>query len=299
MDWEDLKSFVAVTRCGTVRRAATELGIHHATVARRITRLEDNVGVRLFDRKPEGLSLTAPGEDLMAVARRAAEEFNAVQRRVSGQDAATEGRVTVSMGAPVATLLMAKGLPEFATAYPNLDLRIVTTWNIVDLARGEADIAVRADNNPSDTLFGKRIFPYFETVYASPAYLETYQTKSPDEPGRWIGWGGAGAARPAWVEKSAFAATRVWGGMQNLSLQVAAAEAGLGFAALPCFIGDSSPGLRRADSSAPHLGRDIWLLTHPDLRRTRRIQVVMAFLEDRLRRNRVLLEGRCADTHRS
>lgn len=296
MDWEDLKSFVALTRCGTVRRAAIELGVHHATVARRISRLEDGVGVRLFDRKPEGLSLTAPGEDLMTVAKQAAEAFDAVQRRVSGQDATTEGCVTVSMGAPVATLLMAKGLPEFATAYPNLDLRIVTTWNIVDLSRGEADIAVRADNNPSDTLFGKRMFPYYESVFASRAYLEAFRNRDAADPGRWIGWGGAGVARPAWVEKSAFAATTVWGGMQNLSLQVAAAEAGLGFAALPCFVGDSSPDLRRADASAPHIGRDIWLLTHPDLRRTRRIQLVMAFLEAQLRTHRDLIEGRCPKT---
>ena len=293
MDWEDLKSFVTVSRCGTVRRAANELGVHHATVARRIARLEDSMGVRLFDRRPEGLSITMPGEELLQVATRAAEDFDAIARKVQGQDNVARGRVVVSMGAPLATLLIAPGLPEFAATYPDLDLRIETTWNIADLARGEADIAVRADNNPADTLFGKRLFPYFEAIYASPDFLADQQRRGGCRYGRWIGWGGSGRARPAWVEKGRYADTQPWGGFQNLSLQVAAAEAGLGLIALPCFVGDRSTGLRRADEAEPIEGRSIWLLTHQDLRRTRRVRVVMEFLEERLRRSRDLIEGRC------
>ncbi|MGD1922648.1 MAG: LysR family transcriptional regulator [Paracoccaceae bacterium] len=292
MDWEDLKTFVSVTRHGTVRRAAEDLGVHHATVGRRIARLEQSLGARLFDRRPEGFSLTATGESLLSVAERAAEEFDAVGRQISGQDATASGRVVVSMGEPVATLLIAPGLPEFAATYPDLDLQIVTTWSIVDLARGEADIAVRADNNPVDTLFGKRLFPYREAIYASPKYLESNQNSPTDLHGRWIGWGGTGLLRPSWVEKTPYATARVWGGLESLSVQVAAAEAGLGFIALPCFIGDMAHGLRRAEGAVPRIARDVWLLTHSDLRRTRRIRVVMEFLEDRLRQNRDLIEGR-------
>lgn len=251
------------------------------------------MGVRLFDRRPEGLSLTTPGEELLAVASRAATEFEAVGRQISGRDSATSGRVVVSMGEPVATLLVAPGLPALATQYPELDLHIETTWSIVDLGRGEADIAIRADNNPVETLFGKRLFPYCEAIFASPAYLLEHEATSTDAHARWIGWGGSGPGRPNWVEKTPYADARTWGGFESLSVQVAAAEAGLGFAALPCFVGDKAPGLRRAPGFEPRFPRDIWLLTHQDLRRTRRIRVVMEFLEDQLRLNRDLIEGRC------
>jgi DNA-binding transcriptional LysR family regulator len=291
MDWEDLKTFVAVAKGGTVRRAAVELKVHHATVGRRIASLEASVGARLFDRRPEGLSLTTAGEDLLTVASKAGAEFRSVQRRISDQETEAAGRVTVSTGEPVAEAIIMPGLPDFAARFPDLDMHVETTWSIADLSRGDADIAVRADNNPPDALVGKRLFPYFETVYASPAYLEAFGERAAGNPGRWIGWGGSGISRPGWVENGPLADTKVWGGIASLSSQVAAARAGLGFVALPCFIGDKAAGLSRVEGAGLHRGRDVWLLTHPDLKRTRRIRVTMDFLEDRLRTARDLFLG--------
>lgn len=292
MDWEDLKTFVAVAKSGTVRGGADRLGVHHATVGRRIARLEKVTGTRLFDRRPEGLSLTPTGEELLTVSARVAEELEAAGRRIAGEDSVAKGRVTASMGEPVATQLIAPGLPEFAVRFPELELRVSSTWTLEDLSRGEADVAIRADNNPAESLVGKRLFRYAETVYASPGYLGAYSNRAAGNRGRWIGWGGDAHPRPLWVEKTEFAETEVWGGFSEISLQVAAAEAGLGLIALPCFIGDRSPGLCRAFGEKPRSVRDIWLLTHPDLRRLRRIKVVMEFLEARMRLHRDLIEGR-------
>lgn len=288
MDWEDVKAFVAVAQTGTVRRAAARLGVHHATIGRRVARLEGVTQARLFDRRPEGLALTGAGEDLLAVSSRMADQLDAAARRISGVDTAPRGSVIATMGAPVAAQLIAPGLPGFAARFPGLDLRINATWSIRDLARGEADIAIRADNNPSDTLVGKRLFAYAETVYASRSYLARHRDGGP---GRWIGWGGSGAARPQWIERSEFAGAEIWGGFPDQSVQTAAAEAGLGLICLPCFIGDRVPGLERASDTAPRPARDIWLLTHPDLRRTKRIRIAMEFLEERMRLNRALLQG--------
>lgn len=291
MDWEDIKTFVAVAQTGTVRSAGEALGVHHATVGRRIARLEDAASVRLFDRRPEGLALTPAGEDLLGAASRASNELDAAHRRIAGQDMATAGEVIASMGEPVASLIVAPHLPAFATAFPDVHLHISATWAIQDLARGDADVAIRADNNPPETLFGKRIGTYVETAYASPAYLAAYERRARGDPGRWIGWGGSDAQRPAWVEDTSLAGTQIWGGFQSIATQAAAAKAGLGFVAMPCFVGDTTLGLIRVDSAGLHPRRDIWVLTHPDLRRTRRVRVTMEFLEDCLRRNRPLLMG--------
>lgn len=292
MDWEDLKTFVAVADLGTVRRAAAHLGVHHATIGRRVARLEDSMGTRLFDRRPEGLVLTGPGEELLPVVARAGLDFDAAARRISGRDEAPAGKVTASMGQPIANHIIAPGLPDFAERYPDLSLHINATWAIEDLARGDADVAVRADNNPPDTLFGKRLFTYYEAIYANPDYIQAYRDCPATESGHWIGWGGTGPERPSWIEKTPYAKTRICGGFQSISLQAEAAKAGLGFVALPCLVGDLTLGLARVEDVEPRPARDIWVLTHADLRRTARVRVTMEFLEDRLRQNRAAIEGK-------
>jgi DNA-binding transcriptional LysR family regulator len=74
--------------------------------------------------------------------------------------------------------------------------------------------------------------------------------------------------------------------------QLAAARAGLGLAALPCFLADSEPALRRVLPRQPALTSELWLLTHPDLRRTARVRAFMDHLAASLRKERGRLAGR-------
>ena len=288
MDWDDLKVFAAIIEHRTVRRAAPRLGLHHATVARRLERLEADLGTRLFDRRPEGLCLTPRGEDLSRFAQRMEREVEDTVLRLAGQDSALTGVVTLSLPEPMASHILAPHLPEFADRYPDLDLHLDLTYAFADLMRGEADIAIRFDNNPPERLVGKRLFPMFETIYASRGYLAALKEGTPP---RWIGWAAKGRRRPDWVVETAFKDTPIWGGIPDISAQIAVAHAGLGLVALPCSIGDADPRLCRAIPDPPRRVRDIWLLTHPDLSRTSRIQAVMGFVEDVLRRNRSAFLG--------
>jgi len=283
VDWEDLKAFKEVAASRTVRGAAVRLGVHHSTVSRRIETLEDSLGARLFDRRPDGYALTSAGEELAALAQTFAEDLLAVRRQIAGKDAALSGSLTVTMSEAIATHAFAPRLSEFAGAYPNLELRFITTSSFLDVARREADVAIRMDNNPPDMLVGKRLFPYFQTVYASPTYLAAQDFAAAPERARWLRWNGSDDRFPAWTQATEFARTPAWGHFPEIGLQQAAARAGLGLALLPCLIGDRDPGLVRATTRPPIQARDIWILTHRDLRRTARIRAFMDFAERVLR----------------
>jgi len=286
MDWEDVKTLRAVVQHKTVRGAGDALGVHHTTVGRRIDSLETSLGTNLFARTPDGLLLTAAGEQLFEVAQQFGDALINVERSIEGMDDALAGPLKVTMPEPLLTRLFIPELTDFVARHPSVELQFDTSLSIRDMARREADFAVRLDNNPPDTLVGKRLFAYTETIYATPDYLAQNTSQY-----RWLGWGHRTQGTPDWVTISDFPDAPVWGVFPTIPTQQAAARQGLGLSILPCLFGDTDPKLVRATPRTPVKSRDIWLLTHNDLRRTARVQAFMAFAEDLLKRNKDVLTG--------
>ncbi|WP_299286993.1 LysR family transcriptional regulator [uncultured Tateyamaria sp.] len=286
MDWEDIKTLCAVVQHKTVRAAGEALGVHHTTVGRRIDSLEESLGTSLFNRTPDGLLLTSAGETLYRVAQTFSEALIDAERSIAGLDDELAGPLTVTMPEPLLNVLFMPELPGFTAQHPSIELRFDTSLSIRDVARREADFAVRLDNNPPDTLVGKRLYAYTEAAYATPDYL----SRNP-KLYRWLGWGAATQGAPEWVRTSEFPDNPVWGVFPTIPAQQAAAREGLGLAILPCLFGDADPDLQRAGKKAPVKSRDIWLLTHNDLRQTARVQAFMVFAETVLRKHRKRLIG--------
>lgn len=282
-DWEDIKTFLEVSRNRTVRGAAKVLKVHHSTVSRRIERLETSLGVRLFDRRPEGYLLTPAGENLVGVAMDFQEDLLSTERQIAGRDEVLVGAITVTMPEPLAVNAFEPRLREFTDAYPDLELKLITTMDFLDVARREADIAIRMDNNPPQTLVGKRLFRYKETVYASRDYLSALKRRNDPSTARWLGWLEDEGPYPDWTQSTEFANAPIWGFFPDLAIQQMAARQGLGLTMLPCLIGDSDPSLVRATTRPPTESREIWILTHADLRRTARVRAFMSFAESVMR----------------
>jgi len=283
LDWEEVKSFAIVAVAGSVRRAAKELNVHHSTVSRRIDSLEHALGTKLFDRQPEGYVLTAAGERLASTVQECGLRLNDAERMISGQDRDLRGIVTVAMPEPMAVYAFGARLAEFAEAHPDIEVHMVMTNKVVDLSRREADIALRIDNNPPDTLVGKRLFPYYQTAYATQDYLDSHDFENDPESARWVSWHAGKSKYPAWTKEAGFGRVPLWGHFPEPAMQQAAARGGLGLAMLPCIMGDNDPALVRATNRKPIKARDIWLLTHSDLRQTARIRAFMTFAERVLR----------------
>src|SRR5436309_6783473 len=143
MEWDDLKHFLAVARSGSLTEAARELKTSPATVGRRVTALEGNLGARLFDRQQTGYTLTASGEAIRVKAETVEEAILAVEREALGRDLQATGKVRLAASDDVAAHIVAPHLDEFQRSYPGISLDIIARMDLVNLTRREADIALR------------------------------------------------------------------------------------------------------------------------------------------------------------
>src|SRR5438874_585440 len=140
MDWDDLKHFLAVARSGSLTEAARTLKTSAATIGRRIATLEINLGVKLFERRQTGYSLTESGESIRLRAEEVEEAILSVERAALGRDVRASGKVRVTTSSEIATTWIAPCIPKFRFAYPGIVLEVIATPDVVNLTRREADI---------------------------------------------------------------------------------------------------------------------------------------------------------------
>jgi DNA-binding transcriptional LysR family regulator len=291
-NWDDLRLVLAVFREGTLSGAARGLGVTHSTVFRRLGAIEEQMGVRLFERFRDGYSPTPAGETAAAAAARLEDEILTLERKLSGQDLRPSGTVRITTTDTLSALLM-RHLTTMRASHPEIRLEIVISNAMANLTRREADVAVRPTPEPSQLLVGRRVADIAHAIYGSYAYLSGHNDKDLSAHD-WIGLDDAlaGTVIGRWMDenlRAAHTACRV----DALPALRDAAEAGLGLAMLPCYVGDLASGLRRVTPKTLSEPRSaLWLLTHDDLKRTARIRATLDFLAKALASDRALLEGK-------
>lgn len=294
IDWDDLRFALAVATEGSVAAAARAMSVNHSTVLRRIGAFEKRLGVRLFDRLPTGYVLTAGGEELIASARRMDETVTALERKLAGRDLHLSGTLRVTTADTLAGSILPKIVAGFRAANPGIVVELAVSNAMFNLTKRDADVALRPGVDPPETLIGRRICNVAFAVYASPAYLarvrpargalDRHTWLAPDDSlgetqlSRWL--------------RSALPSAQVALYADSLLALRDAAATGLGVAALPCYLGDSSAGLVRAHPPIPEITTELWVLTHADLRRTARVRAFVEFASHALAAQRPLLEGR-------
>ncbi len=293
MDWDDLEVVLAVHRGGNLVRAAETLNVAHTTVGRRLARLEERLGVRLFDRTPSGLVATPSGADVAMTAERVEEEVQGMESRVLGRDAHLSGPLRV---ATVDVILACFGdaLGAFVERYPDVDLTLSLSRETVSLARREADVAIRASNDPPETLVGRRLGAMQFGVYAARSLAARVGEDAPLSAYPWIGWGGGPnlAWFQGWLAENAPGARGVLTLDDRGVMMAHAVRAGIGAQLLPCVRGDADPELVRIAPLDPLFQVGLWVLILPELRTNRRVRAFMAHMGDALSRQRARLEGR-------
>jgi len=289
LNWNDLRVFLAVVRERNTRRAARRLGVDHSTVSRRLTRLEEELGTRLVERRAQGYETTPAGEELLALATRFEEEAEAVERRLLNQDTQLRGEIRVSMPPILGLGLLAPALAEFARDYPEIDLDGVLSYELANLSKREADVAIRVTNRPAEHLECQRVLDFAAATYASKEYLQRVDPIRDPMRAHWIGWDES-APYPSTLRSERFAAIPIRHRFPDAMLQLEAAKCGLGLAALPCLLGDAHPELERLSDSRVVAG--VWIVRHPDLRATARVRAFVEFIVEALQRHRELVEGR-------
>ena len=143
LDWDDLRFFLAVSERGSVSGAAKLLNVNHSTVLRRVASLEKRLGVRLFDRLPDGYEMTAQGEELRNQLRGVSEQIVTAQTRLSGRDLGLHGAIRITTTDTLMQGLLMSYLAKFRALHSAIRMEIAVNNTFLSLTRREADVAVR------------------------------------------------------------------------------------------------------------------------------------------------------------
>lgn len=291
VSWDHLRVLLAVSREGTLVKAAKVLGTTHTTVSRRLEALEAQVGSRVVDKGPDGATLTPAGEELAAAAAAMEAAAFAAEKRVIGRDAALSGTLRVATLDAIATGF-ARVFADFSRVHPDVRLEISVNNDPVSLTRREADVAIRATDAPPEHLVGRKLGRFEYAAYAARALTE--RIAAPElNAYPWIKpQTHLGARRTeAWLAAHV-PDIRVVGEFETTLSILAATEAGMGACLLPCWMADPNDALVRLTDVLPDMGIDVWVLTHPDLRATARVRAFNDHLVRAIRPMQALLSGK-------
>jgi DNA-binding transcriptional LysR family regulator len=291
LEWDDLRYVLAVASEGSLAGAARSLGVNHTTVLRRVGLFEKRLGLRLFERLPTGYVLTAGGEELIAAARNIDETVTTLERKLAGRDLRLTGTIRVTTTDTLMGSILPEILAEFRASHPGIVVEIAVSNLMFNLTKRDADVAIRPANDPPQTLIGRRIARIAFAIYGSSGYLAKHEAR---ELGGhlWVGPDDslAGTSIARWM-RAQLPDSEIALRADSLLALRDAARAGLGLAALPCYLGDTAPDLMCVHRPIPEMETTLWILTHEDLRHTARIRAFTEFAASAFARRRPLLEG--------
>lgn len=283
-NWDEIRTAFQVARLGTVSGAAEVLGVHHATVIRHIDALEKTLGTKLFQRHARGYTPTESGRDLLSVAQTTEEQFAQLASRIKGQGEAVTGELVVTSIAGIAGLLVPV-LSSFQQSYPGVLVRFLTDMRVFRLDYGEAHVAIRAGAAPEEP--DNVVQPLFRLrtgLYAARSYAERHGL--PTDPSEFDGHHFLSVDNEAtrapfyrWLmatvppERISFRST------EPAALDEALRQ-GVGIGFLAAYKAEADPDLIEVLPPRPEWEAPLWLVTHVDLHRTRKVQAFVQHLKD-------------------
>ena len=287
--WDDVRVLLALTREGSLKRAAHALGVNISTVSRRLDALEAAVGAHLFDRSVDGTRPTAAAEQLLPFAESMEQAAHALHRTVEGFEVEPEGIVRITAPPGLVDHFLAPALTELVTTYPRLRISIISSIGYADLTRREADLALRLVRPAAGDLVAKRLTsPPFVAV-AAPAYTKELGRLAKPEAARWVTWEEDLAHLPdaQWIAQH-LPADRVVLRTSSMTAQIEAVRTGIGAMLAPAPYADLR-GLTQLETTRALGGSinaiprgSLWLVGHRALREVPRIAAVWTWLESRL-----------------
>jgi DNA-binding transcriptional LysR family regulator len=295
-DWNDLRLLLAIARARGLTGAAKPLGIDHSTVFRRLKGVEARLGVAVFERLPGGVYVpTEAGERALAAAERIEGEVLALARDIAGRDTRLGGRLRVTSSETLAYQLLTRHIATFRREHPGVVIELVIDNRVLSLSRREADVALRPMRPRESDLWGRKLAEVAWAVYGARATggVGTFSVDGCVTRAAHDRLGGRhdrhSRSRRA---HSSCAGIGICLPHKSLVTQLVAACAGIGFAALPCYLGDPEPCLARAlPSPLSELRTEMWIVTHRDLRKTARVRAFFDVIVDGISADRERIEG--------
>ena len=285
-DWNQVRAFLATSEEGSLSAAARALRQTQPTMSRQVTGLEQSLGVTLFERGHRQVQLTVAGFELLEHARAMAEAANRVSLAASGQSQAIEGRVCITATEMLAAYYLPPMLRKLRERAPGIVVEVVASDELRDLIRREADIAIRHAQPTQPDLIARRIGFLKGRIYAARRLLDevgvpkTFGDLSDQD---FVGIENTEKLIVGLAEQGLHLRIeqfRVHAASSNCMLQLI--REGLGFGFLPMDTGGLFDDLVCVlpDLFKPEI--PVWLVSHRELRTSRRIRVVYDLLAEEL-----------------
>jgi DNA-binding transcriptional LysR family regulator len=286
LDWQDMRMFLALARYRSLSGAARALRVNHATVARRIQSLEDSLGEKLVERRPDGYVLTTAGESALEVATEMDTAMQTLTRTGASAGDTLRGLVRINAPPGLAQGFLLARLADITVAHPALDIDLATDLRSISLNRHKADIAVRVGRPADADIIAKPVGSMAFGIYGTVAQCERAERgESPtfvcfnEESGNMYG--------STWLTQK-FPRSRIAFRAENHIFQAIAARGGTGLALLPHYLGRGLPDLRLCALGPLPPPLDMWLLIRRQDRNVATIRAVMQCLADSFRENESL-----------
>lgn len=290
MDWDKLRLFYIVADSGSFTTASRRLNMSQSALSRQIKSLEDSLDTSLFTRHARGIVLTSEGEQLFETATNVYQKIENTRESLRDTSEKPNGRLRVTTTVTFGANWLTPRLNDFLKEYPGIHLQLLLSDNDMDLAAGDADVAIRFHQPEQADLIQKRLTPVYHNIYASPEYLtlrgvpETaedlnnhdlivYGDIAPAEIKNvnWILARGAGSIkrRPLLTVNSMFGVLE-------------AVRKGMGIAALPDYLATQDPNIMRILPNVEGPVFEAYFVYTKEMRGSPRIAAFREFLERKI-----------------
>lgn len=297
-DWDDYRYFLAVAKKGSLSAAARGLKVSQPTVSRRISQLEQRLSIRLFDQLPTGMQLTAPAREIVNIAENLESNAIELRRRVAGRETDLAGPITITATQSFATCWLAQRISAFSERYHEIEITCLAENQVLNLARREADVAIRFGQPAASGLVGSRVGTVHCGIYGSKNYFRAYgipQSLNDLQEHKLIDTADPIAQFEQSRDLKALMEDAPVSSRTNCPYTyIALARAGQGLISTTCYMTAQAPELMRVLADQYDKKIELWMLIHPDMKGCARMRVFMNFIRDELRRDQELLMGKKA-----
>jgi len=273
--WDDLRTVMMLVRHQSLAGAAGALGVNYTTVARRVRRAEVALNQPLFERLRDGYHPTQAAHVLARHAEQMETTEHSMMRQLQGAETELSGMLTLTAPQLMIASFLAPVIDQFTRAHPGIDLRILTTNDLLDLTRREADLAIRISRNPGDTLMGLRLLKQESASFANQDVADRISA----DPCAMIDWivYDAHPNVPQGIGPE-FPNNKVRFRFDDMVAMIGAAQAGLGVVRMPMFLGRASERLVQVPVLQPQPYADVWVVGHPDVWPSRKLRAFREIL---------------------
>ncbi|WP_440111081.1 LysR family transcriptional regulator [Acidovorax sp. BL-A-41-H1] len=282
LDWNQLKAFLQTAQTGSLSAAARKLGLSQPTLSRQVAAIEQQMGVTLFERVGKAMMLTPTGLDLLEHARAMGAAAEALGMAASGRSQAVGGVVSVSATDAVATYLLPPIVQRLRAQEPGIAVEVIASNAISDLLRREADIAIRHVQPGQPDLIARLVREAQAFFYASEEWVRHHGHPrsaedavhlpfvGSDRNGQYLGYLRQHGLNLTEANFSCYS--------DHTVAHWALVQQGMGIGAMMNEIASRTPGMVRVLDEVPAVRFPLWLVSHRELRTSRRIRVVFEAL---------------------